>query len=129
MNSFVPAEEGRSVLCGVDYPGCQVDDVGVYQGDIIEARNIKSNRRNDEYNRKANEPSDCFNQVDIKGDEYSTNLLCLRRSSEVAMLEKKASSTPLMASTGIYHIQAARTFGALVDRYLDGSNRCKKMGR
>jgi hypothetical protein len=45
------------------------------------------------------------------------------------MLEKKASSTPLMASAGIYHIQAARTFGALVDRYCDGSNRCRKIGR
>jgi hypothetical protein len=45
------------------------------------------------------------------------------------MLEKKASSTPLMARVGMYHIQAARTFGALVDRYCDGSNKCRKIGR
>jgi hypothetical protein len=57
VSSFIFVEKGRSVLRGVDYPGCQVDYVCVNQRDITEARGVKSNRRDNEYNGKANEPS------------------------------------------------------------------------
>ena len=48
----------------------------------------------------------------------NTYLDCLARSLELAALEMKASRTPFTARTGMYHIQADKTAGALVFKYL-----------
>jgi hypothetical protein len=57
----------------------------------------------------------------------NTDRLCLFKSLEIATLETNASSPPFMASTGIYHTQAVRTLGALVDMYCGGRRIRRKM--
>ena len=52
-------------------------------------------------------------------------LLCATKSVGLAALETKASKPPLMAKTGMYQTHAAKTLGALVDRYCGGSSICR----
>lgn len=110
---------GRSESEGV-YDTCRkIEDVRIDEGRVAETEHVQRHSCRYEYYRKHSHPSEGKHVIRSEYVYYidrKTHRLCRFKSFGRAALETNASSPPFIARTGMYHIHAARTLGALVMR-------------